>query len=60
LTHPAIVQLVNEMVENNIVETVRDNVDKRKRMVSLQGKEKKFLIPFYHYLTILKSCKGIG
>jgi DNA-binding MarR family transcriptional regulator/N-acetylglutamate synthase-like GNAT family acetyltransferase len=41
LTHPAIVQLVNEMVENNIVETVRDNVDKRKRMVSFTGKGKK-------------------
>jgi DNA-binding MarR family transcriptional regulator/GNAT superfamily N-acetyltransferase len=35
LTHPAIIQLVNEMVVNNILESLRDNDDKRKRMVSL-------------------------
>jgi DNA-binding MarR family transcriptional regulator/GNAT superfamily N-acetyltransferase len=40
LTHPAIVQLVNEMEKNNIVETVRDPDDMRKRMVSLTGKGK--------------------
>jgi DNA-binding MarR family transcriptional regulator/GNAT superfamily N-acetyltransferase len=41
LTHPAIIQLVNEMAENNILQTLRNNDDKRKRMVSLtkNGKE---------------------
>jgi DNA-binding MarR family transcriptional regulator/N-acetylglutamate synthase-like GNAT family acetyltransferase len=35
LTHPAIIHLVNEMEENNIIRASRDAEDGRKRMISL-------------------------
>lgn len=61
LTHPAIVQLVNEMAENDIIETSIDNEDKRKRMVSLTGKGKEIfnsIVPLYN--DIEESIKDLG
>ncbi|MGA7722494.1 MAG: helix-turn-helix domain-containing GNAT family N-acetyltransferase [Ignavibacteriaceae bacterium] len=61
LTHPAIVQLVNEMEDKKIVETIRDKADKRKRMVSLSGNGREIfntILPLYN--DIEETIKDLG
>ncbi|MDR3628374.1 MAG: bifunctional helix-turn-helix transcriptional regulator/GNAT family N-acetyltransferase [Ignavibacteriaceae bacterium] len=65
LTHPAIVQLVNELEKHNIVRTSKDNEDKRKRIVSLSDKGKEALAsvePLFNDLdeSIIELGKSSG
>jgi DNA-binding MarR family transcriptional regulator/predicted GNAT family N-acyltransferase len=65
LTHPAIVQLVNELEVHNIVSTSKDIDDKRKRIVSLSDKGREVLasvVPLFNDLdeSIIELGKSLG
>ena len=65
LTHPAIVQLVNELEKNNIVESSKDVDDKRKRIVTLTAKGKDILksaLPLIEVIdeSVIELCKSSG
>jgi DNA-binding MarR family transcriptional regulator/N-acetylglutamate synthase-like GNAT family acetyltransferase len=65
LTHPAIVQLVNELEVHNIVSTLKDIDDKRKRIVSLSDKGREVLasvVPLFNDLdeSIIELGKSSG
>ncbi len=54
LSHPAIVQLVQELIQKNLIKATADKQDARKRMVSLTVTGKKTLTQLQ---PILKSIK---
>jgi DNA-binding MarR family transcriptional regulator/GNAT superfamily N-acetyltransferase len=61
MSHPAIVQLVNELEDKKLVETIRDEADKRKRMVSLSGNGREIfnsVMPLHN--DIEETIKDLG
>ncbi|MEJ5993106.1 MarR family transcriptional regulator [Pedobacter sp. Du54] len=55
LTHPAIVQLVQELQQKNLIKATADKQDGRKRMVSLTAGGKKTLAQIAPILTSIKE-----
>lgn len=55
LSHPAIVQLVQELIHKNLIKTTVDKQDGRKRMVSLTAMGKKTLTQIQPVLASIKE-----
>lgn len=55
LTHPAIVQFVDQMLKAKLITASKDVKDGRKRLVSLSNNGKKLLVELAPMLAILKS-----
>lgn len=55
LSHPAIIQLVQELSQKNLIKTTVDKLDGRKRMVSLAPAGKKTLEKIQPILTSIKE-----
>ena len=55
LSHPAIVQLVQELMQKNLIKATADKQDARKRMISLTATGKKTLIQIEPVLASIKE-----
>lgn len=55
LSHPAIIQLVQELSKKNLIKTTIDKLDGRKRMVSLTANGKKTLQKIQPILTSIRE-----
>lgn len=55
LSHPAIIQLVQELSKKNLIKTTVDKLDGRKRMVSLSANGKKTLQQIQPILTSIRE-----
>jgi len=55
LTHPAIVQFVDQMLKAKLITASKDSKDKRKRLVTLSANGKKLLVQLTPVLAILKA-----
>lgn len=56
LSHPAIIQFVQELTQKNLIKTVADKKDGRKRMVSLTTTGKKTLTQIEPILASIKTA----
>lgn len=55
LSHPAIIQLVQELSQKNLIKTTIDKLDGRKRLVSLTATGKKTLLSIQPVLASIKE-----
>ena len=55
LTHPAVVQFINEMSKKGLISSGKDESDKRKRMVELSDKGRKMFESIMPVLPVIES-----
>jgi DNA-binding MarR family transcriptional regulator/GNAT superfamily N-acetyltransferase len=56
LTHPAVVQFINEMSKKGLISSAKDETDKRKRMVELSEKGKEMFESVMPVLPVIESA----